>query len=126
MVLSTNLEGSMEPKNILWAALALAATLTSNSVVAGGIGWTPVTPGNMQWGQQSSGITTYRQIGPYSYGSDGSTSYNGGGSTPESNISVDSDGNRYQRMGDMTHVETPDGRKFWCRMQGTEAVCRPE
>lgn len=61
-------------KKLISTTVALAITLSlSGTALAQRIGWTPVTPGNMQWSNApGSGRTTYQQIGPTTFGSDGS------------------------------------------------------
>lgn len=103
-------------------------------VLAQSIGWTTVTPGNMQWGAAPSTGATFTPIGPMVYGSDGSSSYQSGGTTNQSDgrsaygtggATVHSDGTRTQLIGETLFGERPDGSQFYCRRQSGQVVCKP-
>lgn len=68
----------MKTKHLI---LGIAATIVlSSSALAQRITWTPISVNNFNWanapGQHS--VTTYRQIGNFTYGNDGSRAYNQG------------------------------------------------
>lgn len=78
----------------LFSVAAAALAMFSAAAFAQHIGWNPVTPGNMQWSNAPGGHTTYQQVGPLTFGSDGSSAY----STGQGGVS---NGVTSQRSGDI-------------------------
>lgn len=115
-------------------AAGLLFLIASCSSIAQGIQWKPVTSGNSQNNGSNYGGSTWTPIGSNSYGSNGESSYQSGGSTTYSNgsnsyntggVTTHSDGTRTWMVGETLYGETPDGRQYYCRMQGGQAVCKP-
>lgn len=122
----------MKPINLIRSFVLASSVCLSAS--AQNIGWTPVTSGNMQYGNQPQGSISWNPVGSNLYGSDGSSAYQSGGSTIYSNgsssyntgnVTVHSDGTRTHVVGDTLYGQNPNGTQFYCRMQGGQAVCHP-
>jgi hypothetical protein len=62
-----------------YLATAVVILITSTAA-AQNIRWNQVTPGNMEWANKPSdhGTTTFNQIGPMTFGNDGTRIYNPG------------------------------------------------
>lgn len=97
--------------------LAAAVSLMSTAAVAQNITWKPVTSGNTQWGNAPKSSIGYRQIGPTTYGTDGSTEYRSGNST------VTNSGATGVHIGQAYFETAPDGTKKTCQKIGENTFC---
>lgn len=97
--------------------LFLVAAFLAPVASAQNITWKPVTPGNMQWSNAPQPVTVYRQIGPTTFGTDGSTSHRFGDS------SVNSDGSTGRYIGNSYYEAAPDGTKKTCQKIGENVFC---
>ena len=88
----------------------------------------------MQWGAAPSTGSTFTPIGPMIFGTDGSSSYQSGGTTNyrdgrsaygSGGVTVHSDGTRTQLIGETLFGERPDGSQFYCMRQGGQVTCKP-
>lgn len=97
-----------------------------------GIGWTPVTSGNMQWGSPKPHTMIQNQIGQIAIGSDGSKSYQFGDTSVDNkgkssfdygSNTVRSDGSSVKKIGDTTYERMPDGTSKSCKQYGDNVMC---
>lgn len=118
----------------------LAAALVGTSVSATPITWTPIGPNAPApfvpftgFGQPQKS-TTYNQIGPTTFGSDGSRSTTTGTSSASSsgvtavrtgNQVVYSDGSRGTYIDDKLFITTAKGEQFVCATVEGKATCIP-
>lgn len=85
-----------------------AASLLSVSALATPITWTPIGAGNQQWSNPSSNpVVIQKQIGNFTYGSDGSRSYNTTPQVPDAT----------------TYYVTPEGKTVTCKRYGQNEFC---
>ena len=64
-----------------------------------------------------TGPGSYQQIGPFTYGSNGSTYQQIG------NFGYGNDGTTTQRIGNFTYIHTRDGRTVTCQQIGSQTYC---
>jgi len=123
-----------ESKMKLRISILLVAASLCSTAFAQQIGWNNVTPGNMQWSNVPSRGISFTPIGPSTYGSDGSSSYQSGNTTINSNGTssyntgetvIGSDGTRMRMIGDTLYGQRPDGTRFSCRQQDGQTFCYP-
>ena len=82
----------------------------------------------------NSNNTNYTSTGNFTYGSDGSSSYNtedrsygSNGNTyyqMNENTGYDSNGSNYQRIGDYIYINNPDGTRSTCYVSNVGTQCR--
>ncbi len=108
--------------------------LAASQAFSQSIGWKPVTAGNPQWSNSPAPSVSFTPVGPMTYGSDGSSSYQTGNTSANSdgttsyrsgNTTTRSDGTRMTHVGEFTYIQRPDGSQFVCSKQGDRAVCNP-
>lgn len=97
--------------------MLVAAALLSTAASAQNITWKPVTSGTMQWGNAPKSSIGYRQIGPTTYGTDGSTEYRAGNST------VTNNGSTGVHVGQAYYETAPDGTRKVCQTIGDNTFC---
>ncbi|MEJ8837657.1 hypothetical protein [Ramlibacter sp. AN1133] len=102
-------------------SVALTAFILCTAAAGQNIGWKPVTPGNMQWANTpGSGTTIYRQVGPLTFGSDGSRSYNTG-DTPAA--PGGRSGGNPAVLGETVYLRDSAGKPVACKRYGDNVFC---
>jgi hypothetical protein len=99
------------------SAMLIAATVTAQPR------WNQVTPGNMEWSNAPNqrSTTIYNQVGPLTFGSNGSRGYTTGNTT----IVTTPDGNQSSttRLGETTYLRGADGKVVQCKRYGENVFC---